>query len=122
MSFLHFSQSEYFLYTAAQKNLVTLYNTDITFQERLYATLDVDLTRVRLHQPLDVIVKLPLLYVRDMVPRLCLQAVLKLHDVSFIEIHMLFVIILLSFPNKHYFLSYFDSLNQKCKFLSSLCI
>jgi len=65
---------------SAQKNLVTLYNTDITFQERLYATLDVDLTRVRLHQPLDVIVKLPLLYVRDMVPRLCLQAVLKLHD------------------------------------------
>eukprot|EP00795_Rhopilema_esculentum_P002461 gene2461-18118_t len=61
-------------------NVLSLYNTDITFQERIYASLDVDLTRVRLHQPLGAIVKLPLLYVRDMIPRLCLEAVLKLYD------------------------------------------
>lgn len=69
-----------------------LYNTDISFQERLYATLDVDLTRVRLHQPLDTIVKLPLLYVRDMVPRLCLQAVLKLHEVRFLPLCKMFTV------------------------------
>ena len=59
-----------------------LYNSEITFQQRLYASLDVDMTRVRLHQPLEDIVKLPLLYVRDMVPRACFEAVLRLHEVN----------------------------------------
>ncbi|PIK33636.1 hypothetical protein BSL78_29553, partial [Apostichopus japonicus] len=45
-----------------------LYNSDFTFRERKYASLDVDLCRVKLHEPLSVIVQQPLLYVRDMVP------------------------------------------------------
>eukprot|EP00794_Sanderia_malayensis_P005993 gene5993-6689_t len=62
------------------KCFVSIYNSQLTFQERLYASLDVDLTRVRLHQPLDAIVKQPLLYVRDMVPRDCMEGLLKLHE------------------------------------------
>lgn len=55
-----------------------LYNSDLRFNERLYAALDVDLCRVRLHEPLEVIVQNPLLYVRDLVPRPCFEALAKL--------------------------------------------
>ena len=46
-----------------------LYNSDLTFKERLYGPLDVDLTRIKLHEPLSVIGQQSLLYVRDMVPK-----------------------------------------------------
>ncbi|KAL9960808.1 hypothetical protein ACROYT_G034311 [Oculina patagonica] len=55
-----------------------LYNSDLRFNERLYASLDVDLCRVRLHEPLEVIVQNPLLYVRDLVPKPCFDALAKL--------------------------------------------
>jgi len=55
-----------------------LYNSEMSFAQRLYLSLDVDLTRVRLYQPLSDIVKQPLLYVRDMIPKLCFDAVTKL--------------------------------------------
>ncbi|XP_070557636.1 uncharacterized protein [Ptychodera flava] len=59
-----------------------LYNSDLMFSERQYATLDVDLTRVRLHEPLSIILKQPLLYVRDMVPKPCLDAIIKLDQLT----------------------------------------
>ncbi|XP_071485699.1 uncharacterized protein [Diadema antillarum] len=55
-----------------------LYNSDMMFSERTYAALDVDLCRIKLHEPLSVIVRQPLLYVRDMVPRPCFEALIKL--------------------------------------------
>lgn len=55
-----------------------LYNSALRFHERLYAALDVDLCRVRLHEPLEVIVQNPLLYVRDLVPKPCFEALAKL--------------------------------------------
>ncbi|XP_063952895.1 uncharacterized protein LOC129255695 [Lytechinus pictus] len=55
-----------------------LYNSDMMFSERKYAALDVDLCRIKLHEPMSVIVKQPLLYVRDMVPRPCFEALIKL--------------------------------------------
>ncbi|XP_033647231.1 uncharacterized protein LOC117306814 [Asterias rubens] len=55
-----------------------LYNSNMTFSERRYASLDVDLCRVRLHEPLSSIVQQPLLYVRDMIPKLCLDAITRL--------------------------------------------
>lgn len=58
-----------------------LYNSDLRFHERLYAALDVDLCRVRLHEPLEVIVQNPLLYVRDLVPKPCFDALAKLDQV-----------------------------------------
>ncbi|EDO32777.1 predicted protein, partial [Nematostella vectensis] len=58
-----------------------LYNSEMRFSNRLYAPLDVDLCRVRLHEPLTVIVQNPLLYVRDLVPRPCFDALSKLDKV-----------------------------------------
>lgn len=58
-----------------------LYNSDLRSHERLYAALDVDLCRVRLHEPLEVIVQNPLLYVRDLVPKPCFDALAKLDQV-----------------------------------------
>ena len=58
-----------------------LYNSDMMFSERKYAALDVDLCRIKLHEPMSVIVKQPLLYVRDMVPRPCFEALIKLDQV-----------------------------------------
>jgi len=58
-----------------------LYNSGLRFHERLYAALDVDLCRVRLHEPLEVIVQNPLLYVRDLVPKPCFEALAKLDQV-----------------------------------------
>lgn len=58
-----------------------LYNSDLTFGKRLYGVLDVDLTRVKLHEPIDVIVQQPLLFVRDMVPRSCFLSLTKLDQV-----------------------------------------
>ena len=59
-----------------------LYNSDLSFKDRLYGPLDVDVCRIKLHEPLDVIVQQPLLYVRDMVPKACFQALIKLNTVS----------------------------------------
>ena len=59
-----------------------LYNSDMFFHERLYASLDVDLCRVRLHEPLTTIMQNPLLYVRDLVPKPCFEALAKLDKVS----------------------------------------
>nr|XP_006007885.2 PREDICTED: uncharacterized protein KIAA1257 homolog [Latimeria chalumnae] len=55
-----------------------LYNSDLCFHQRLYADLSVSLCHVCLHEPLSVIVRQPLLYVRDMVPHACFQALSKL--------------------------------------------
>lgn len=51
------------------------------FSDRLYASLDVDLCRVRLHEPLNIIVQNPLLYVRDLVPKPCFSALSKIDKV-----------------------------------------
>ena len=58
-----------------------LYNSDLSFRERLYGPLDVDLCRIKLHEPLSVIVQQPLLYIRDMVPKACFDALVKLDQV-----------------------------------------
>ncbi|KAK6176744.1 hypothetical protein SNE40_014985 [Patella caerulea] len=62
-----------------------LYNSDMSFSQRLYRALDVDLCRIKLHEPLSVIVQQSLLYVRDMVPKLCFQSLVKLHQLSTID-------------------------------------
>ena len=58
-----------------------LYNSALRFHEWLYAALDVDLCRVRLHEPLEVIVQNPLLYFRDLVPKPCFEPLAKLDQV-----------------------------------------
>ncbi|XP_044157495.1 uncharacterized protein KIAA1257 homolog [Bufo gargarizans] len=64
---------------AEQKGgLEILYNSDMTFHERLYKDLGVLLCHVHLHEPLYSLVNQPLLYIRDMVPPLCFQALSRL--------------------------------------------
>ena len=58
-----------------------LYNSDFMFSGRLYGPLEVDICRIKLHEELDLIVQQPLLYVRDMVPKLCFEALTKLKQV-----------------------------------------
>ncbi|CAG5119279.1 unnamed protein product, partial [Candidula unifasciata] len=65
-----------------QSDVRVLYNSDLCFSKRLYGSLDVDLCRVKLHEPLSVIVKQPLLYVRDMVFKPCYDALTKLHQIT----------------------------------------
>ena len=58
-----------------------LYNSDLCFSKRLYGPLDVDVTRIKLPEPLSIIVQQPLLYVRDMLPKPCFDALVKLDQV-----------------------------------------
>ncbi|XP_052781235.1 uncharacterized protein LOC128217855 isoform X2 [Mya arenaria] len=63
-------------------DVTVLYHSNLCFSERLYGPLDVDLCRVKLHEPLAQIVSQPLLYVRDMVPKPCFEALTKLFEMS----------------------------------------
>ena len=58
-----------------------LYHSDLSFSHRMYGPLDVDVCRIKLHEPLSIIVQQPLLYVRDMVPKACFEALVKLEEV-----------------------------------------
>ncbi|XP_076863682.1 uncharacterized protein cfap92 isoform X2 [Brachyhypopomus gauderio] len=63
----------------AEKQVTVLYNSSLSFSERLYDILDVGLTPVHLHEPLARIVKEPLVYIRDLMPQDCLQAILRIN-------------------------------------------
>ena len=59
-----------------------LYHSHMAFKNRLYGTLDVNFSGIKLHEPLSAIARQPLLYVRDMVPKPCFQAILRLNQVN----------------------------------------
>ncbi|XP_078270082.1 uncharacterized protein cfap92 isoform X2 [Rhinoraja longicauda] len=61
-----------------EKRVKVLYNSDFSFDRRLYSNLDDRLYHMYLHEPLSDIVKQPLLYVRDMAPQDCVQALYRL--------------------------------------------
>ncbi|XP_029456669.1 uncharacterized protein KIAA1257 homolog isoform X2 [Rhinatrema bivittatum] len=60
------------------QNVKILYNSELSFHQRMYKDLDAVLYHVFLHEPLSCIMKQPLLYVRDMVPHACFQALSRL--------------------------------------------
>ncbi|XP_066528423.1 uncharacterized protein cfap92 [Hoplias malabaricus] len=61
-----------------ETQFTVLYNSALSFSKRLYDSLDVGLSPVHLCQPLDTILKEPLLYIRDALPYTCLQALLRI--------------------------------------------
>lgn len=58
-----------------EEQVTVLYNSDLSFSERLYDTLDVGLTPIYLLKPLETIMGEPLLFIRNMVPYGCLEAI-----------------------------------------------
>ncbi|XP_043934019.1 uncharacterized protein KIAA1257 homolog [Protopterus annectens] len=65
-----------------EEHLEVLYNSDLLFSRRLYSNLEVMLCHVHLHEPLSSIMKQPLLYVKDMVPNACFQALSRLDYIT----------------------------------------
>nr|XP_033782538.1 uncharacterized protein KIAA1257 homolog isoform X2 [Geotrypetes seraphini] len=59
-------------------NVKILYNSNLSFHQRVYKDLNTFLYQIHLYQPLSCIMKQPLLYIRDMVPFACFQALSRL--------------------------------------------
>lgn len=61
-----------------EEKVKVLYNSDFSFEQRLYTNLGDRFYHMHLHEPLSAIIKQPLLYVRDMAPQDCVQALYRL--------------------------------------------
>lgn len=57
-----------------EEQVTVLYNSDLSFSERLYDTLDMGLSPVCLVKPLENILMEPLVFIRNTVPHACLEA------------------------------------------------
>ncbi|XP_072328653.1 uncharacterized protein cfap92 isoform X2 [Scyliorhinus torazame] len=64
-----------------EERITVLYNSDFSFKKRLYAYMDDYLYHVHLREPLHNIIKQPLLYIRDMTPQDCFQALCRLQGI-----------------------------------------
>ncbi|XP_032996722.1 uncharacterized protein KIAA1257 homolog isoform X2 [Lacerta agilis] len=61
--------------------LKIFYNSHFSFHQRLYVDLEAILLHIRLCKPLSNIVNQPLLYIRDMVPLPCFEALIRLDSI-----------------------------------------
>ncbi|XP_053233709.1 uncharacterized protein CFAP92 isoform X1 [Podarcis raffonei] len=61
--------------------LQIFYNSHFSFHQRLYVDLEAILLHIRLCKPLSNIVNQPLLYIRDMVPLPCFEALIRLDSI-----------------------------------------
>ncbi len=50
-----------------------LYNSEFEFSKRLYAVLDVDLSKIRLYHSLSDLTRQSLLYIKDSIPEKCFR-------------------------------------------------
>ena len=64
-----------------------IFNSKMTFRNRMYANLEVELFTIKLFEPLEEIVKKPLLYIRDMTPKASFDALIKINQVIW-SIHL----------------------------------
>ena len=61
------------------------YNSEFAFSQRLYGSLDIDLPRILLHQPLSELVQRSMLYVRGSVPQACFHALIRLNELAMVS-------------------------------------
>ena len=72
-------------YTLAEGLLKVFYNSEFAFSQRLYGSLDIDLPRVLLHQPLSQLVQRSMLYVRGSVSQTCFHALIRLSELAMVS-------------------------------------
>ncbi|XP_072438311.1 uncharacterized protein cfap92 [Chiloscyllium punctatum] len=61
-----------------EERIKILYNSNFSFHQRLYANMDDNVYHLHLREPVHDIIKQPLLYIRDMTPQDCFQALCRL--------------------------------------------
>ncbi|XP_050977970.1 uncharacterized protein cfap92 [Labeo rohita] len=64
-----------------EEQVTVLYNSDLSFSERLYDTLDMGLSPVCLVKPLENILMEPLVFIRNTVPHACLEAMKRISHI-----------------------------------------
>lgn len=57
-----------------EEQMRIFYNSNLSFNRRVYGALDVALSPIRLSQPLEDFMKQPLLYTRGLIPHACFQS------------------------------------------------
>ncbi|XP_073667950.1 uncharacterized protein cfap92 [Paramisgurnus dabryanus] len=62
-----------------EDQVTVLYNSDLSFSVRLYDTLDVGLSPIYLPNPFETIMSEPLMFIRNMIPRGCLEAMKRIN-------------------------------------------
>jgi len=71
-----------------EEQVTVLYNSGLSFSKRLYDMIDVGLSPICLLRPLETIMMEPLVFIRNTVPRSCLEA-MKRYNCNYTQSHLL---------------------------------